>query len=103
MDIWTTCELTLGMVSMEMIFLDLAQSSSLFVTVDGHFGICQNVRPQDHVVLIAGCTRPMVIREAERNEDESMPKFRLVGEAFMSPELDEKLWQEDTLVEIALI
>lgn len=96
---------------LETIFFDLVQTRSLFVTADGHFGICQDVRPNDRLVLIAGCPKPLVIREAgvqvvegQSDEHDSMPRYRLVGEAFISPQFDGMMWSKnDALVEIALV
>lgn len=70
--------------------------------------VCHGVRPNDHLVLIAGCTAPMIIREAdlvqtERIQDDKTARFRLVGSAFISPEFDGGLRPDhDGLVEIAL-
>lgn len=87
------------------------------MTSEGHFGICQDVRPHDHVVLIAGCDMAFVVRKADDEIEEQdgeygaledaecKGKFRLVGEALIPHVADVSMWpkNEEELVEIALV
>ncbi|PSR82879.1 heterokaryon incompatibility protein-domain-containing protein [Coniella lustricola] len=84
----------------------LSVRSRFFITTRGDMGIGQACRPDDKVVLIAGCDKPFVVRKAHDIGSANSSRYRLVEEVYINGTQDaDKLWRHRSrdVVDLALI